>query len=139
MKCSNNGLRAGCYSNSSRAAGLYETSRCTASSPEPGDGRGLGLGAVYNTTYFYTQNKAAATLNLELRCGIELSLCSVACLPGTIYTSFLPHLSATSRSAAVPLLVGFSIKFGFVDQTTPLLPGWMDSPIRLLLMLPTTV
>ena len=38
--------------------------------------------------------KAAAT---EVRCGIELSPCSVACPSGTIYTSLWPHLCIEIR------------------------------------------
>ena len=67
--------------------------------------------------------KAAAT---EVRCGIELSPCSAACLLGTIYTSLWPHLCIEFRSGtSVGWLepTGLSIEFGFEYQTTPL-PGW---------------
>ena len=52
---------------------------------------GRGLGAVDNATSIY---KAAAT---EVRCGVELSPCSVACPSGTFYTSLWPHLCIELR------------------------------------------
>ncbi|EJK66302.1 hypothetical protein THAOC_12786 [Thalassiosira oceanica] len=63
--------------------------------------------------------KPAAT---EVRCGIELSLCSAACPSGTIYTSFWPDICAglLGGSSAAPLSVGLPFEFGFADQTTPL-------------------
>ncbi|EJK53905.1 hypothetical protein THAOC_26567, partial [Thalassiosira oceanica] len=64
--------------------------------------------------------KPAAT---EVRCGIELSLCSAACPSGTIYTSFWPDICGglLSGTSAAPLsVVGLPSEFGFADQTTPL-------------------
>ena len=65
--------------------------------------------------------KPAAT---EVRCGIVLSPCSVACPSGTIYTSFWPDLCAGlyAGTSAAPLSVGLPFEFGFTAQTTPL-PG----------------
>ncbi|EJK67081.1 hypothetical protein THAOC_11931 [Thalassiosira oceanica] len=54
--------------------------------------------------------KPAAT---EVRCGIELSLCSAACPSGTIYTSFWPDICAglLGGSSAAPLSVGLPFEF----------------------------
>ncbi|EJK67665.1 hypothetical protein THAOC_11275 [Thalassiosira oceanica] len=57
----------------------------------------------------------------EVRCGIELSPCSVACPSGTIYTSFWPNICAGlhAGTSAASLSVGLPFEFGFTAQTAP--------------------
>ena len=70
--------------------------------------------------------KAAAT---EVRCGIELSPCSVACPSGTIYTSLRPHLCIELRDGTS---VGWPldrVRICISDDAT----AGMDASISLLL------
>ncbi|EJK51525.1 hypothetical protein THAOC_29297 [Thalassiosira oceanica] len=60
---------------------------------------------------------------IEVRCGTELSPCSVACPSGTIYTSFWPNICV----GLAPLSVGLPFDFRFVDQTTAAAAGMTSS------------
>ena len=76
--------------------------------------------------------KAVAT---EVRCGMELSPCSVARPSGTIYTSLWPHLYIELRGGTS---VGWPldrVRICISDDAT----AGMDASLRLLSMLPTAV
>ena len=76
--------------------------------------------------------KVAAT---EVRCGIELSPCSVACPSGTIYTSLRPHLCIELRGGTFDGGPLDRVRICISDDAT----AGMDASIRLLSMLPTAV
>ena len=78
----------------------------------------------------------------EVRCGIKLSPCSIACPSGTMHLHLPPSgLISVSSSAVAPLSVGLASRpsldlFAYIRQTT--LPGWTRPCVCLLSMLPTT-
>ncbi|EJK74783.1 hypothetical protein THAOC_03524 [Thalassiosira oceanica] len=100
---------------------------------------GYSDGSTAAVIYQTSRKKAVA---IEVRCGIELSPCSVACPSGTIYTSFWPYLLGASRWHLGGTSVGWPpVRLQVCrsdDQTTAAAAG-MTSSISLLSMLPTAV